>query len=341
MQSLHTGLRRPQPAGVAAGAPRTRVRPPLHAWELVAQDMAQAELKLHTLLGSYADEISGAGSYLAEAGGKRIRPLLTALGARAVGVEGDMTRLMCVGELIHLGSLLHDDVVDDAATRRGRAAAQHVHGNALVILTGDFCLARGVLLASEEGGHACVSSLAEAVLAMSEGEVLQLRRAGSLKTTKQEYLDIIDRKSAALIAWCSAVGAHVLNDEEKAEAMEAFGRAVGVAFQITDDVLDYGGLQGETGKGIGKDLRDRKLTLPLLIALERDPGLRLALAEAPSDEDLPALVARVRETGALEQALTEARAWVDKSLKHLDVLPPSPHRSALEDLARYLADRVA
>ena len=342
MQShVSIGLRRPAPAGVAAGAPRTRVRPPLHAWELVAADMALAEQNLHTLLGSNAHEITGAGGYLAEAGGKRIRPLLTALGARAVGVEGDMSRLMCVGELIHLGSLLHDDVVDDAEARRGKRAAQHVHGNALVILTGDFCLARGVLLASEEGGHACVSGLAEAVLAMSEGEVLQLRRAGCLDTTREEYLDIIDRKSAALIAWCSAVGAHVLDDADRARAMESFGRAVGVAFQITDDVLDYGGLVGETGKGVGKDLRDRKLTLPLLIALERDPGLRAALAEAPSEDALPALVQRVRATGALESALTEAREWVDRSLTHLNVLPPSPYRSALEDLARYLADRVS
>lgn len=334
-------LSRTSAAGVAAGSPRTRIRPPLHAWELVAQDMASSELALHQMLGSHTDEIRGAGDYLAAAGGKRIRPLLTALGARAAGVEGDLSRLMCVGELIHLGSLLHDDVVDDAAARRGRPAAQHVYGNALVILTGDFCLARGVLLASEQGGHACVSGLAEAVLAMSEGEVLQLRRAGRLDTTREQYLDIIDRKSAALIAWCAAVGAHVLRDAGLAEGMEAFGRSVGVAFQITDDVLDYGGLQRQTGKGIGKDLRDRKLTLPLLLAMERDPGLREALASPPTEESLSTLVERVRATGALEASLVEAQRHVEQALVHLQVLPPSAYRAALEDLARYLADRVS
>ncbi len=327
-------------AGVAAGSPRTQVRPPLHAWELVSKEMAAAESALHEMLASHTPEIHGAAEYLASAGGKRIRPLLTALGARAVGVQGDLSRLMCVGELIHLGSLLHDDVVDDAVIRRGKSAPQHVFGNALVILTGDFCLARGVLLASEHGGHACVSGLAEAVLAMSEGEVLQLRCAGHLSTTREEYLEIIDRKSAALIAWCAAAGAHVLNDEALAKQMEAFGRTVGVAFQITDDVLDYGGLEHQTGKGVGKDLRDRKLTLPLLIALEREPQLRSDLAEPPSADALPSLVARVRATGALEAALDEARACVDRSLMHLQILPPSAYKSALEDLARYLADRV-
>ena len=132
----------------------------------------------------------------------------------------------------------------------------------------------------------------------------------------------------------------MLNDEALAKQMEAFGRTVGVAFQITDDVLDYGGLEHQTGKGVGKDLRDRKLTLPLLIALEREPQLRSDLAEPPSADALPSLVARVRATGALEAALDEARACVDRSLMHLQILPPSAYKSALEDLARYLADRV-
>lgn len=333
--------RRLESRGLAVGAPRTRVRPPTAAFELVAEDMRRAEATLSELVGHTIEPIEGAARYLADAGGKRVRPLLTALGARAVGVGGDLSRLMAVGELIHLGSLLHDDVVDDASTRRGRDAAQHVYGNALVILSGDFCLAQGVLMASEHGGHACVSGLAEAVKAMAEGEVLQLRNAGDLGTTLEDYLEVVDRKSAALIAWCASVGARVLDDPELTERMDAFGRAVGVAFQVTDDILDYGGRPELTGKTPGTDLKDRKLTLPLLYAIEADPGLAERLAEPLGDEDVAELLERVRATGALERAAAYADALVEQGIGELEVLEDGPHKAALIELARYLAERVA
>jgi len=142
-------------------------------------------------------------------------------------------------------------VVDDADTRRGRPAAHTVYSNPAVILSGDFCLARAVLLAAEEGGHAAVTSLADAVTRMAEGEVLQLQRAGNLSTTLPEYLEMVDKKSAALIAWCASAGALAKGDARAAEALAAFGRGVGVAFQVTDDVLDYA--EG-TGKAAGQDL---------------------------------------------------------------------------------------
>ncbi|MED5374673.1 MAG: polyprenyl synthetase family protein [Myxococcota bacterium] len=334
-------LRR-EPQGVAAGSPRTRVQPPAHAWQLVAGEMQRSEQELKNLLGSRVDKVSEISRYLAASGGKRIRPLLTALGAHACGLGGDLSRLMCVGEMIHLASLLHDDVVDNAPTRRGKPAAHTVQGNALVILTGDFCLARAVLLAAEEGGHGCVTGLAEAVTAMSEGEVLQLERAGALDTPLETYRQIVQGKSAALISWCAAAGAHVLEDAELAERMEAFGCAVGEAFQITDDVLDYGGVLGTTGKQPGVDLLERKLTLPLLYAFEADPGLRPLLeAHPPTPDDLPELLERVRATGALERALETARERVAEGIAQLDILPDSPHKQALIDLANYLTERAA
>lgn len=345
MQRIHplpgATARRLEPRGVAVGAPHTTVRPPEHAFALVAEDMRRAEATLNEVIGDTIDPVEGAARYLANAGGKRVRPLLTALGARAVGVGGDLSRLMAVGELIHLGSLLHDDVVDDASTRRGLDAAQHVYGNAVVILSGDFCLAQGVLMASEHGGHACVSGLAEAVKAMAEGEVLQLRRAGDLSTTLEDYLVVVDRKSAALIAFCASVGARVLDDSELTASMDAFGRAVGVAFQITDDILDYGGDAAVTGKAPGTDLKDRKLTLPLLYAIEEDPSIAERLGQPVADEDVPELLERVLATGALERAGAYANDLVDKGIRELDALPDSPHKAALIDLARYLAERVA
>ncbi|HJN76469.1 MAG TPA: polyprenyl synthetase family protein [Myxococcota bacterium] len=345
MQRIHllpgASARRLEPGGLAAGAARSRVRPPSAAFALVAEDMAKAEAVLTDIVGDTIEPVDGAVRYLASAGGKRVRPLLTALGARALGVGGDLSRLMTVGELIHLGSLLHDDVVDDASTRRGIDAAQHVYGNALVILSGDFCLAQGVLLASEHGGQACVSGLAEALKAMAEGEVLQLRRAGDLDTTREDYLEIVDRKSAALIAWCASVGARVLDDTALTARMDRFGRAIGVAFQVTDDILDYGGRSELTGKTPGTDLKDRKLTLPLLFALERDPELAERLGRPVQAEQIREIIERVRATGALERAGAFAKELVEGGIAELDVLPESPHKAALAELARYLAERVA
>jgi octaprenyl-diphosphate synthase len=327
-----TVVRRLHPVGVHAGAPLSFVATPADVFALAATSMAAAEARLRELVASEVDVVAAIGAYLSAAGGKRLRPLLTALGAGAVGYGGRLDGLMCAGELIHLGSLLHDDVVDDASTRRGLPAAQRVYGNAAVILTGDFCLARAVLLAATDGGHAAVTSLAAAVTAMAEGEVLQLQRAGNLDTTLEQYLEMIDKKSAALIAWCASAGALAAGDPAAAEALELFGRGVGVAFQITDDVLDYA--EG-TGKPAGQDLRERKLTLPLLFAMERVPDLRARL----ETDDLAVLLDVVRGCGALDAAQAEARRRVGVSLGALEALPPSVYRDALAVLGRHLVER--
>lgn len=331
---------RHQPAGVRAGSPLTRISGPGDALGLVAPEMAQAEAALRELVVSDVRAVPVVAGYLVDAGGKRLRPALTALGARAVGWDdGSLPKLMCVGELIHLGSLLHDDVVDDADTRRNRDATHKVFGNAVSILTGDFCLARAVLLASEAGGHQTVTELARAVTAMAEGEVLQLQRSGDLSASLDEYLELIDKKSAALIAWCAAAAAWAAGDGRAAQALQRFGRNVGVAFQVTDDVLDY---RAGTGKTPGADLRERKVTLPLLLAAERDPGLLDELLDhAPTDADLPELIERVRRTGALDRSLSWARGRVDSALVDLDVLPDSTARDALRVLGRYLVERAS
>ena len=332
------GATRAEPAGLAAGAPLSVLSGPTSALALVAGDLQEAEAALHDLVNSDVAEVPQIGRYLLNAGGKRLRPALTALGARAVGYDQPIARLMCVGELIHLGSLLHDDVVDDGHVRRGQAAAHRIYGPATVVLTGDFCLARAVLLASEEGGHAAVTALARAVTEMAEGEVLQLKRAGDLDCPYDDYLDVIDRKSAALIAWCASAAAHASGDASAAKALETYGRMVGRAFQVTDDVLDYA--RG-TGKKAGADLRERKVTLPLLYAMDADPGIRVALEMGtPEGKKLEVLMERIRQTGALERALTDARAWVDDGLGALDALPESDARDALVVLGRYLVERT-
>src|SRR5688500_8201894 len=186
---------RTRPAGTRAGAPLSRVDGPDAALGLVAEELVLAERELYALVQTDVRRVPEVAGYLVAAGGKRLRPALTALGALAIGYDRPVVRLMCVGELLHLGSLLHDDVVDDGETRRDRPAAHRVHGNPAAVLTGDFCLARAMLLAAEEGGFEAVRSLGRVVTEMAEGEVLQLERAGDLTCTVEQYLDVVARKS--------------------------------------------------------------------------------------------------------------------------------------------------
>ncbi|HCH61274.1 MAG: farnesyltranstransferase [Deltaproteobacteria bacterium] len=334
-RSRATGLR-------SGRATRERVSPLAQCIQLVADELHKSERHLQEMLLSSVPAVGAIGRYLADSGGKRLRPLLTALAARAAGHTGDISRLMCAGELLHLGSLLHDDVVDDALERRGQRSAHLVFGNAGVILTGDVCLARSVQVAAEEGGHDAVLALTRVVAEMSEGEVIQLLNRSNLALPRAVYHDIIERKSAALISWCAAAGAWASGNEAAVEGLAQFGRAVGTAFQITDDVLDYAGQSAVTGKQVGRDLVERKVTLPLLLAFERDPLLASAVANSTDKpEEVAILVRRVVATGAPALALEAAREHVAQGIDALHrATPESAYRSALEALAHHLVDRV-
>ena len=334
--------RRLEAAGLHAGAGRSMAPDGLMAFALAADDLADAEALLSELCASNVPLVSEIGRYLAAAGGKRMRPLLTALGARACGYKGPVGRLMCAGELIHLGSLLHDDVVDNGQDRRGAPAAQRVYGNAAVILTGDHCVARALLIAAEEAGLPAVTGLAATVAAMSEAEVQQLAINRDLSLPLERYLSIIEDKSATLIAWCAAAGAWKAGRPELAPALQTFGRAAGIAFQVVDDVIDYTGEMRLTGKRRGQDLAELKPTLPLLLALDRVPGLRAQLAKGPpSPERIPRFIEQVRNSGATDDAMTWARERVTEGIAALDALPPGPHRDALVDLGHALVERNA
>ncbi len=337
---------RTQPTGLHAGGPRSTINGEAadvaEVFALMQREMALAEASLHQQLQATIPAVAEIGSYLAQAGGKRLRPLVTGLGARAVGFDGDIGTLMCIGELLHLGSLLHDDVVDDGQERRGKAAAQRVYGNPAVILTGDFCVARGLQLAGETAGPDAAQTLAATVAAMSEGEVTQLLNAGNLNLAPETYMEIVHKKSATLIAWCAAAGGWACNNKEGQRALYTYGESVGAAFQITDDVLDYTGEKDRTGKRRGRDLAERKCTLPLILAMDRIPGLKERLEQSdPSPERIPALIDQVIDCGATQDALQEARARVQAGITALDVLEPSPHRTALMQLAHHLVERIA
>lgn len=323
--------------GLSAGSPGTRIQGPADALGLVATELAASEQVLRSVLMSDVQEIPLVTRYLLDAGGKRLRPAIAALGARAIGQE-PCPAFMCVGELVHLGSLFHDDVVDGGEERRDQPAAHRVYGNAAAVLGGDFCIARAMRLSFEQGGPRASEELSKTLTRMAEGEMLQLVRSADLSSTREDYFEVIERKAAVLIAWCTASHAWLEDRSELAESLFRYGKAVGMAFQITDDVLDYA---EDTGKGPGIDLMERKVTLPLLHAMERIPDLRSRLEQGAPDKDaLHALRQEVRGCGALETSLDRAREFVAEAQEALAAVPAGEGRDALEVLAHYVVERV-
>ena len=311
---------------------------------LVSDDLAATELRLRELLRSEVASIPAVGGHLTFAGGKRFRPLLTLLAARAARFEGaSRITAAAVGELLHTATLLHDDVIDGGEFRRGRPAARTVFGNGMAVLTGDYCLARALQAMAHDGDLAAVQTMSDMVTRMAEGEVAQLEVAGDWGMDRARYYAVIERKTAALIAWCASVGGLVGADQRA--ALEGFGRELGFAFQIADDVLDVRSDAEASGKTRAQDLREGKATLPLLIACERDLGVRSLLENRlgggppVDDEVIFAIVDRLENTGALDAADEIAQTHARNAIAHLAALNPSPARDALSELAFFVARR--
>src|SRR3954449_188851 len=266
---------------------------------LVSDEMKVVETRLAERMESPIGAIPQVGAHLLGAGGKRLRPLLAILAARAGGAPLEHAIAVgCAAELIHTATLYHDDVVDDGRVRRGRPAARMVFGNGLVVLVGDFCLARALETVALTGSLAMVQSLAATVTEMAEGEIAQLERAGNPDATVDDYFRVIDRKTASLIAWCARVGGAV--GPELDAPLERYGRALGRAFQIADDVLDADVDEATAGKSVGHDLQEGKLTLPVLLACEADPALGRRVRSQLGERGVPAAVAA--------EILTDVRA---------------------------------
>ena len=310
---------------------------------LVSDEMRVVEARLAERMESPIGSIPQVGAHLLGAGGKRLRPLLAVLAARATDTPLDhAVAVGCAAELIHTATLYHDDVVDDGRVRRGRPAARMVFGNGVVVLVGDFCLARALDTVAQTGSVGMVQSLATTVTEMAEGEVAQLERAGNPDATVEDYFRVIDRKTASLIAWCARVGGSV--PPQLAAPLEKYGRALGRAFQIADDVLDSAIDESTAGKSVGHDLQEGKLTLPVLLACEADPALGRRIRKQLGEQGVPAAVAaeilaEVRGAGGVERARRKAVALADEAARALEALRASPHRDALRALAHLSADR--
>ena len=281
------------------------------------------------------DQISG---YIVSAGGKRIRPQLVLLFAQALGFEGSARyELAAIVEFIHTATLLHDDVVDESSLRRGRATANAVFGNAASVLVGDFLYSRAFQMMVSVSNLRVLEVLADATNVIAEGEVLQLMNMHDPDLAVSEYLRVIRFKTAKLFEASARLGAVISGStRELEEACASYGRALGTAFQLIDDLLDYEGDSRELGKNVGDDLREGKPTLPLLIAMSRCSDvervlLRHAIENGAADE-LNAILAIVRRTGALDATREAAAFETDKARACIACLPDSMAKASLLEL---------
>lgn len=313
---------------------------------LAAADMAAVDALIRARLASDVVLINQVAEYIIGSGGKRLRPMLHLLAARAAGYGGgDHIQLAALIEFIHTSTLLHDDVVDESDLRRGRKTANAVWGNAASVLVGDFLYSRSFQMMVELDQMRVMRILADTTNRIAEGEVLQLLNIGNPDTGERAYLDVIERKTAVLFAAATRLGA-VLAELPAAQedALARYGLELGYAFQIADDVLDYASDAGTLGKNIGDDLAEGKPTLPLIIAIERSaPEQAQMLKQAIRAGGLDALddvLAAIRATGAIEASRERAHAYARSALTALDALPPSPSRDALAVLAGYAIDRT-
>ena len=312
-------------------------------------DMARVNALIRERMASeHAPRIPEVTAHLVEAGGKRLRPMLTLAAARLCGYEGDNhVRLAATVEFIHTATLLHDDVVDESDQRRGRPTANLLWDNKSSVLVGDYLFARSFQLMTETGSLDVLRILSNAAATIAEGEVLQLTAAANLSTTEAIYLQVVRGKTAALFAAATEVGGVIAGrSDEEVAALRTYGDALGIAFQMADDLLDLDGDAAVTGKNVGDDFRERKLTLPIIKTVaaaddeERAFWVRTIEKGRQEEGDLDTALGLIRRHGAIEATRTEALGWAARAREALAVLPEHPLRDVLSDLADYVVARI-
>ncbi len=313
--------------------PATGVAPAAAA--VMAADMQQVDAVIQRRLASDVTMINQIATYIISAGGKRIRPKLVLLFSNALGFAGkERFELAATVEFIHTATLLHDDVVDESALRRGRQTANALFGNAASVLVGDFVYSRAFQMMVSVNRMRVLEVLADATNVIAEGEVLQLMNMHNPDISVDDYLRVIRFKTAKLFEASARLGA-ILAEAESAveESCAAYGRALGTSFQLVDDLLDYEGATEQLGKNVGDDLREGKPTLPLLLAMERGSSPERELIRHAIEHGevarLPDIVEIVRGTGAIAATRDAARAEADKAAQCLRVLTPSIFQEAL------------
>ena len=312
---------------------------------LLGDDWAAVDREILRQLRSDVALVNSVAHYIIGGGGKRLRPLLVLLAARACGYEGDRHVLAAaIIEFIHTATLLHDDVVDASELRRGQETANSVFGNEASVLVGDFLYSRSFQMMVQVGQMRIMDVLADATNTIAEGEVLQLMSCNEPDTTEDQYREVIYRKTAKLFEAGTRIGAILGNQSSLVEdAMVEFGRQLGLAFQLVDDALDYSASGEALGKNLGDDLAEGKPTLPLIRALSRSHSqdqlmIRRAI-ETGGREHLDEIVQAIHSTGALAYTLGRAQEASERAASALEPLPDSPFKDAMAQLARFAASR--
>ncbi|MEM6558129.1 MAG: polyprenyl synthetase family protein [Pseudomonadota bacterium] len=301
------------------------------------------------MASKHAPRIPEVTAHLVEAGGKRLRPMLTLATADMCGYDGPFdVHLAATVEFIHTATLLHDDVVDESAQRRGRPTANLLWDNKSSVLVGDYLFARAFQLMVETGSLRVLDILSNAAATIAEGEVLQLSAARDLRTDEAVYLQVVRGKTAALFSAATEVGGVIAGaDEKQVSALFEFGDALGIAFQIVDDLLDYQGDPKSTGKNVGDDFRERKLTLPVIKAVaaadqhERMFWARTIEKGDQQDGDLSHALEILTRRGALDATRLDALSYAERSKAALNMLPEHPVRTLLHALADYVVARIS
>ncbi len=315
----------------------------------VESDLEDIEKALSDNLNPYLDLVSDVAGHILFSGGKRLRPLLMVLSARMCSYNGNYEKTFSTAlEYLHTATLLHDDLVDGATLRRGKTVAHATWGNSITVLVGDYLLARALSISAGTGRLRVVQILAELTENMSQGEVHQLMRKGDVKLTEDEYLVVIRRKTAVLFKAACQVSAIIADaPEDKEKALSEYGFNLGIAFQMADDLFDYTLQTSDFGKEVGADLREGKLTLPVIYALkqadssDRDLMIKIIRNTDFTTDDFKTLLDLLVKYGGIDYTQETAASYIDTAKNALALFEPSPTKETMLDIADYaLARRV-
>jgi octaprenyl-diphosphate synthase len=321
-----------------------RFRHPAEISELTAGELEKVEVLFRQNLASPLAIVDEIGEFVSSGGGKRIRPTLHLLASRLCGYSGEHAVILAtVLEFIHSATLIHDDIIDGASTRRGRSSVNHLWGNSITVLFGDYLFAKAMKMALQVGKLEVMEKLADATLQMTEGEMLQTRYVGRLDLTEEEYLGLVQRKTAALFACCCELAGLLAGAEgPKREALRRYGLNLGMAFQLVDDLLDFTGDSEILGKPAASDLREGKATLAVLDLLSTGAPVARKLArevmEATNGDspEIARLNEMLRESGAIDRTRARAQSYAAASNEELEQFDDGPARRALLSLSDLL-----
>lgn len=316
-------------------------------FEVIRNELEAAEKYSRSILSSKAKLILQTGSYILDSGGKRVRPGLTILSGKLFNAPPErLIPVATVMEYMHTATLLHDDIVDGANLRRGRTSANKVFGNDVAVLVGDYMFAKAIYTLSIYGGEEVLKVASQTVQDMSEGELFQLEKIGDINLKEEEYFDIIYRKTASLLSTCCEVGAIVGGaEEDERKALKNYGKFIGYAFQLVDDAFDYVSDEKKLGKPAGNDIREGKVTYPLLSALRRATGSEkkqisqiLSMVE-PTKEQINFVRHFATEKGGVKNTLQVAKSYIEKAKNSLTLFPKSLLKKSLFEIADFIVER--